>query len=225
MKYPLQNSYIYRIVYSFQFVDKGYIKIFPDIYQLSEKQLELKSLEGFGGKSIDNLLDSIEKSKAQPFHKVLFALGIRYVGSGVARKLSVAFNNIQKLKSATIEELENIDEIGPSISNSLVQYFSNSKNLEIIDSLIELGLKFEEENAMPATSNLSGLSFVVTGTLNRMSRDEAKEKIILSGGKFVTSLSKKTDFLVAWEKAWSKLKKAEDFWVEVLDIDEFLQKL
>jgi DNA ligase (NAD+) len=207
------------------FVDKGYLKTFPDIYLLSEKELELKSLEGFGEKKIDNLLKAIEESKKQPFYKVLFALGIRYVGSGVARKLSLVFNTIEKLKNATIEELEKVDEIGPSISNSLVQYFSNSENIKTLKSLVELGLNFKGEEEVLVSSNLSGLSIVVTGTLSRMSRDDAKEKILLSGGKFVSSLSKKTDFLVAGENAGSKLEKAKTLGVKIISEDEFINLL
>jgi DNA ligase (NAD+) len=147
------------------------------------------------------------------------------VGSGVARKLSLVFNTIEKLKNATIEELEKVDEIGPSISNSLVQYFSNSENIKTLKSLVELGLNFKGEEEVLVSSNLSGLSIVVTGTLSRMSRDDAKEKILLSGGKFVSSLSKKTDFLVAGENAGSKLEKAKTLGVKIISEDEFINLL
>ncbi|MBU0475232.1 MAG: NAD-dependent DNA ligase LigA [Bacteroidetes bacterium] len=203
------------------FVDKGYLKSFADIYNLSKFEDELKSLEGFGEKSIDNLFDSIEKSKAQPFHKVLFAIGIRYIGAGVARKLTNAFNTIKKLKDATVEELEDVDEIGPSISRSLVQYFSEDENIMLIDELINKGLNFAEDISNSKNQNLNGLSFVVTGSLSNITRDEAKEKIISSGGKFVSSLSKKTDYLVAGENAGSKLEKAKTFGVKIISEEEF----
>ncbi len=207
------------------FVDKGYLKSFVDIYNLPEYEEELKSLEGFGAKSIDNLFASINKSKEQPFHKVLFALGIRYVGAGVARKLATAFKTINNIRTATIESLEAVDEIGPSISNSIIQYFANIENVKLVDELKEKGLKFEEEISESNNQNLLGLSFVLTGSLEKLTRDEAKEKIILAGGKFVTSLSKKTNYLVAGENAGSKLEKAKKLGVKIIsenDLNELL---
>lgn len=206
------------------FVDNGFLKSFSDIYNLYMKENELKSLERFGEKSIDNLLTSIEKSKEQPFHKVLFALGIRYVGAGVARKLTNAFKTIEKIKTSTIEELEAVDEIGPSISKSLTEYFSQNEKLKLIEKLKNSGLSFESDKIEIGNSNLDGLTFVVTGSLS-MSRDEAKEKIIISGGKFSSSLSKKTDYLLAGEKAGSKLKKAETLGVKIISEDEFINLL
>ncbi len=203
-----------------QFVDKLFLKSFVDIYNLQNHESQLKQMEGFGEKSIENLFTSIENSKSQPFHKVLFALGIRYVGAGVARKLTVAFKTIEKLKNATLEELEAVDEIGPSISNSLVHYFADSENLKMIDELINKGLRFEEEISEDNNQSLSGLSFVLTGSLQNMTRDEAKEKIISAGGKFVSSLSKKTNYLVSGDNAGSKLEKAKKLGVEIISEDE-----
>ena len=202
------------------FVDKGFLKTFTDIYNLSKHEVELKALEGFGSKSIDNLFASINKSKEQPFHKVLFALGIRYVGAGVARKLTTAFKTIENIKTATIEKLEAVDEIGPSISHSLTQYFSNITNVKLVNELKEKGLKFEEEISESSNQNLLGLSFVLTGSLEKLTRDEAKEKIISAGGKFISSLSKKTDYLVAGENAGSKLEKANKLGVKVISEEE-----
>ncbi len=202
------------------FVDKGFLSSFPDIYSLSGKEDELKSLDRFGEKSIDNLFASIEKSKGQPFHKVLFSLGIRYVGAGVARKLADAFGTIEELKLATIEELEAVDEIGPSISKSLTEYFTQNENLMLIEKLQKSGLSFESDEIEGGNSKLEGLTFVVTGSLS-MSRDEAKERIIVSGGRFSSSLSKKTDYLLAGDKAGSKIKKAETLGVKIISEDEF----
>lgn len=203
------------------FVDKGYLKSFSDIYNLSKYEDELKSLEGFGAKSIDNIFASIEKSKSQPFHKVLFALGIRYVGAGVARKLANAFETIYNIKNATSEIIEEVDEIGPSISSSIVQYFSRNENNKLIEQLIEKGLNFVAELPKSNNQNLIGLSFVVTGSLSEITRDEAKEKIIASGGKFMSSLSKKTDYLLAGENAGSKLEKAKELGVKIISEEEF----
>jgi len=203
------------------FVDKGYLKSFADIYNLSKYEDELKSLEGFGAKSIDNIFASIEKSKSQPFHKVLFALGIRYVGAGVARKLANAFETIYNIKNATSEIIEEVDEIGPSISSSIIQYFSRNENNKLIEQLIEKGLNFVAELPKSNNQNLIGLSFVVTGSLSEITRDEAKEKIIASGGKFMSSLSKKTDYLLAGENAGSKLEKAKELGVKIISEEEF----
>ena len=207
------------------FVDKGFMGSFVDIYSLSEKESELKTLEGFGEKSIDNLFSSIERSKDQPFHKVLFALGIRYVGAGVARKLTTAFNSIETLMSKTVEELESVDEIGPSISKSLKEYFSQEENIILIERLKDFGLKFISDKNENNSSVLKGLTIVVTGSLSNLSRDEAKEKIISAGGKFSTSLSKKTNFLLAGEKAGSKLKKADALGVQIISEDEFVSMI
>jgi DNA ligase (NAD+) len=204
------------------FVDKGFLASFADIYSLLTKESELKQLDGFGEKSIDNLFGSIEKSKEQPFHKVLFALGIRYIGAGVARKLTTTFGSMEKLKRATVDELEAVDEIGPSISKSLIEYFSQNENLELLEKLQNFGLKFEIDKSEIIDATLSGLTFVVTGSLSNMSRDEAKEKIISAGGKFSTSLSKKTNYLLAGEKAGSKLKKAEALGVKIISEEEFI---
>ena len=206
------------------FVDMGILKSFSDIFNLCEKENELKALERFGEKSIENLLASIEKSKEQPFHKVLFALGIRYVGAGVARKLTTAFITIEKLRAATIEDLEAVDEIGPSISKSLTEYFSHYENLQLIEKLQNSGLSFKSDEKEIGNSNLEGLTFVLTGSLT-MSRDKAKEIIINSGGRFSSSLSKKTDYLLAGDKAGSKLKKAETLGVKIISEDEFINLL
>lgn len=204
-----------------QFVDKSFLKSFVDIYNLQNHESQLKQMEGFGEKSIENLFASIENSKSQPFHKVLFALGIRYVGVGVARKLTSAFKTIEKLKNATLEELERVDEIGPSISNSLVQYFSDFANLKIIDELTSKSLRFKENASKDNNQSLRGVSFVLTGSLKNMTRDEAKEKIISAGGKFVSSLSKKTDYLVAGDNAGAKLEKAKKLGVKIISENEF----
>ena len=206
-------------------VEKGFLKDFADIYNLNLHEDELKAIEGFGEKSIDNLFASIEKSKKQPFHRVLFALGIRYVGAGVARKLTTAFKSIDKLITATKEDLEAVDEIGPRISNSLLQYFSDEKNLGLINKLKKAGLNFEEKTPEKIDKKLQGLSFILTGSLSSMKRDEAKEQIIAAGGKFVSSLSGRTDFLVVGQNPGSKLEKAKKIGVKILSEDEFIKLL
>ncbi len=206
-----------------QFVDLGILTDFTDIYNLAERRDELVNIERLGGKSVDNLLASIEKSKAQPFHRVLFALGIRYVGAGTARKLVESISSIDELMNADKEKLEAVHDIGPSVSESIVKFFSDWKNIKMIEELKERGLNFEEKKTTGADSKITGLSFVLTGALSSMSRNEAKEKIIALGGNVVSSVSAKTDFVIAGENPGSKYDKAKKLNVNILDENEFLE--
>ena len=205
-----------------QFVDLKYLNSYADIYDLHTSKEELTKLDGFGELSISNLLDSIEKSKNRPFDKVLFALGIRFVGSGAAQKLARYFGSIDKLMSAAPEEIENVHEIGPSISNSVNKFFLTSENISIINRLKVAGLQFEIEKKATSSNKLKDLSFVLTGSLEKFTRDEAKEMIVENGGKVIGSVSKKTSYLVVGENAGSKLEKAEKLGVKILTEDEFL---
>ncbi len=206
-----------------QFVDLGYLNSYADIYSLFEYEFELKSLEGFGEKSIEKLLASIENSKAQPFYRVLFALGIRFVGSGVARKLANGFGSIDELINATAEELEELDEIGPRISNSVIRFLHDTVNLELINRLKKAGLKFKTDKTPQFEQKLSGNTFVLTGTLEKMTRKEAEERIISLGGKPTSSVSKKTSYLIVGENPGSKLEKAKKLGVKILTEDEFIK--
>jgi len=207
------------------FVDKGFIKHFSDIYKLKNRRAELIQIERLGEKSIDNLLQAIEKSKAQPFYKVLFALGIRYVGSGAAQKIADHFNSIDDIIASSQDEISAIYEIGPSISKSIKQFFSDKKNIKLIEELRKSGLNFNSEKKEIIQSALTDKTFVLTGTLSTMSRDEAGAKIIKLGGKVSSSVSKNTDYVVAGEKAGSKLSKAESLGVKILDESTFLKML
>lgn len=207
------------------FVDKGFIAHFSDIYKLKDRRDELTKIERLGEKSIDNLLKSIEKSKSQPFSKVLFALGIRYVGAGAAQKITDHFNSIDDIIASGEEEISAIYEIGPSISKSIKQFFSDKNNLKLIEELRKSGLTFTSEKKVIVQSALTGKTFVLTGTLSSFSRDEAGARIIALGGKVTSSVSKNTDFVVAGEKAGSKLTKAESLGVKVLDENTFLKML
>jgi DNA ligase (NAD+) len=178
-----------------------------------------------GEKSIDNLLRAIEISKSQPFSKVLFAIGIRYVGSGAAQKIADHFSSIDDIIAASEEEISAIYEIGPSISKSIKQFFSTKKNVSLIEDLKKSGLIFTSEKKEIIQSELTGKTFVLTGTLSSFSRDEAGARIISLGGKVTSSVSKNTDYVVAGEKAGSKLSKAESLGVKVLDENAFLKLL
>jgi DNA ligase (NAD+) len=203
------------------FVDLGLFKSITDIYGLKNKRDDLITIERLGEKSVDNLLESIEKSKQQPFERVLFALGIRYVGTGVAKKLVRELKNIDKIISASKERIEEIPEIGPSIAQSLKDYFSKNENLEIIEKLKNVGLKFEVEQKADEDDSLKETTFVLTGTLSKYSREKAKEEIEKRGGKVTSSVSKKTTYVLAGDKPGSKVDKAKKLNVKIIDEAEF----
>ncbi len=203
------------------FVDLGLLKSITDIYELKNKRDKLIDIERLGEKSVDNLLEAIEKSKQQPFERVLFALGIRYVGTGVAKKLVKELKNIDKIITSSKEKIEEIPEIGPSIAQSLKDYFSKSENLEIIEKLKIAGLKFEIEENENADNSLSNTTFVLTGTLDNYSREEAKAEIEKRGGKVSSSVSKKTTYVLAGEKPGSKIDKAKKLNVKIINETEF----
>lgn len=207
------------------FVDKEFITHFLDIYKLKDKRDNLIQIDRLGEKSIDNLLRSIEKSKTQPFSKLLFALGIRYVGAGAAQKITDHFNSIDDIIVASEDEISSIYEIGPSISRSIKQFFFDENNIKLIEELRKSGLTFTSEKKEIIQSALTGKTFVLTGTLSSLSRDEAGARVIALGGKVTSSVSKNTDFVVAGEKAGSKLTKAESLGVKVLDENTFLKML
>jgi DNA ligase (NAD+) len=208
-----------------QFVDLNLISNYADIYDLKYKRNDLISLERFGEKSVDNLLSSIEKSKNQSFEKVLFALGIRYVGAGAAKKLAKSFKTIDNLIKAEKKDIESVYEIGASISESIKRFFSDQQNIELIKRLKSAGLKFEVDEGEIQSDKLSGKTFVLTGTLNSMTRDEAKDLIERLGGKVVSSVSGKTSFVVVGDNPGSKLDKAAKLGVKIIDEKEFTELL
>ena len=210
------------------FVDKGFLKTYSDIYRLKNSKSELVTIERFGEKSVSNLLNAIEKSKEKPFDKVLFALGIRYVGAGAAKKLAAHFKSLEALMSVKEEEITEVYEIGESISKSVINFFSDTHNKKIIRELKKAGLKFsfaEVKTAILSDNFFKGKSFVLTGTLSSFTRDEAAEKIISLGGNVTSSVSKKTDYVLAGEKAGSKLNKAKTLGIKIIDEIELQKKI
>jgi len=204
--------------------EKKLISSIADLYELKPKQLI--TLEGFQSKSVVNLLESLEESKSTPFEKVLFALGIRYVGSTVARKLAEHFETMDKLMTATSMELLMVDEIGERISESLITFFADVSNIEIINRLKNYGLQFEiVKNTDSFPDLLDGRSFVVSGKFS-MARDEIKKLIVQYGGKNVSAISAKTDYVLAGENMGpAKLKKAEKLDIKVISEDEFMNMI
>jgi len=203
-----------------------HIKSFADLYELKAEDLFM--VERFAEKSVDNLIKSVEASKAIPFERVLYALGIRYVGETTAKKLAYVFRSMDGLRQATLDELIETDEIGERIAQSLISYFSDEKNIELISRLKGYGLQMDmpERAFLNRTTKLSGLSIVISGTFTKHSRDEYKQMIEQNGGKNVASISKKTDYVFAGNNMGpSKLEKAEKLGIKILNEEEFLNML
>jgi DNA ligase (NAD+) len=205
-------------------IEQGLIHDVADIYFL--KSDELLALEGFKDKKVDNLLAGLEASKRQPPERMLTALGIRFVGNVVAGLLLNALGSIDALASASQEQLEAIEGIGPQTAASVVAWFQEPFNLILLEKLRKAGLRFEVERVETAApQTLAGKSFVITGTLPTMGRNEAKALIETFGGKVTGSVSGKTDYLLAGEAAGSKLEKANKLGVTVLDEAQLRQML
>lgn len=197
-----------------QLLAAGLVKTIPDLYSL--KKEDLVGLERVGEKSAQALLDEIERSKGAPLARVLYGLGIRFVGERTAQLLAAHFGSIEELERASAEELEAVNEVGPRVAQAIVEFFTEEKNRLLVDKLREAGLTFTAEKKV-TTTTLEGLTFVLTGTLPTITREEAKELIESAGGKVSGSVSKKTSYVVAGEEAGSKLDKANALGVKVVD--------
>jgi DNA ligase (NAD+) len=201
---------------------KNFIHNVADLYDL--KFNDLSGLDRWGEVSARNLLDSLERSKNVPFERVLFALGIRYVGVTTAKKIANALKNIESIEKATVMDLLAVDEVGETIAQSVVDYFANEENRAIIHRLKEYGLQFslDEEVLKQHSDKLVGLSIVISGTFSNHSRDELKELIEKNGGKNVSSISSKTHYLLAGENMGpAKLEKAQKLNVKIISEQEF----
>jgi DNA ligase (NAD+) len=193
----------------------------------SEKKGEF-SKRSMQPKSAKNLIEGVEKSKEQTFEKVLFALGIRFVGETVAKKLVKSLKTLDNIQKASLEELVEIEDIGERIAQSIIEYFQGADNLAFVAKLQQAGLSFEQEEdgSLQEGTQLEGKTFVISGVFNQFSRDELKLKIEANGGKVVSSISKKLDFLVAGDKMGpAKLEKAEKFEVKIISEDDFIKML
>jgi DNA ligase (NAD+) len=205
-----------------QFVTAGLLKNIADIYDLPTKREEIMLLDRWGEKSIDSLFAGIEASKKQSFDKVLFAIGIRFVGEGAAKILANNFNHIDKLALADKEQLTALREIGARIAESVLDFFKDEKEMEIIARLRKSGLQFEKEiDESINDKRFEGMTFVLTGELETMTRTQAKETIEKYGGRASSSVSKKTSYLVAGANAGSKYENAVKLGVKILSETEF----
>lgn len=197
-----------------------------DIYKLKNQEEDLKNLERFGDKSISNLIEGIEKSKEMPFEKVLFGLGIRYVGATVALKLAKHFKTIDRIAEADFEALTAADEIGERIAQSVTEYFANPKHQQEITKLKEAGLNFEieEKEVVLQSENLAGKTFIISGVFDGYSRDELKDKIEANGGKILNSISAKLNYLVAGNNMGpAKLEKANKLQIPIITVEDLLE--
>ncbi len=204
-------------------VSEGLIKSYADLYTLKKEQL--LPLERMAEKSASNLIQSIENSKQQSFERVLYGLGIRFVGKTVAKDLAKAFGSLERLGSARLEELLAVDAIGPRIAESVREFFENPRYQNMLEALKLHGLQLQMVQTEKESSKLEGKIFVLTGTLPTLSRKEASDRIEANGGKTSSSVSKKTDFVVAGEAAGSKRAKAESLGIPILSEEEFLALL
>lgn len=199
----------------------GYLNRISDIYTLKDYRAELKEIPGFGDKKVEKLLSAIEASKSQPLDRFIFGLGIKHIGSKVAKTLIKHFPSIDALSRATMDDLLEIHEIGEMIAGSMVSYFSDEKNRQLIDELKQHGLNMTHQQEETIEHIFNGKTLVLTGKLTLFSRDQATEIIEKCGGKVASSVSAKTDFVVAGEDAGSKLKKAQELGVRVIDEETF----
>lgn len=203
-----------------QLMDQKMIETVADIYHLDRYRQEIENLDKMGEKSVDNLLAAIERSKAQPLSKLIFALGIPLVGVSGGRALAEHFVTMDALESATIEELTEIDDVGEKMASEIVDFFQNESNIRTIEALKEAGLTMEE-TVQPRSEELAGKTFVLTGTLPSMGRREAKAILEAHGAKVTGSVSRKTDYVLAGENPGSKAEKAQTLGIPIIDEEMF----
>ncbi|HKW97746.1 MAG TPA: NAD-dependent DNA ligase LigA [Bryobacteraceae bacterium] len=206
-----------------QLVDRGVIQSVADLYDLTVEKV--MHLERMGKTSASNLIRNIEKSKQNPLPRVINALGIRFVGERTAEFLAEAFGDMDRVASANIEDLQMAEEVGPKVAESIYQFFREPRNQDLIERLRAAGLQFEYKAKRRQGGPLAGLTFVLTGSLAGMSRDEAKLRIQSAGGKVSTAVSKKTSYVVAGEDPGSKLDKARELGVKIIDEAQLMELL
>ena len=205
------------------FYNRGYLKRIPDFYDLYKFKQELMELEGFGEKSINNLLTSIEKSKNNSLEQLLFALGIKHVGKKVAKIIASHYKNIDNLINATVEDIQAIDDIGEIIAKSIKDYFTDADNIEVINKLKNIGMNMTyigEE--IEIDENFKDKTFVLTGSLSVLTRNDASLEIEKRGGKTTSSVTKKTDYVIVGENPGSKYDKAKELNINILTEEEFV---
>lgn len=208
-----------------ELVEAGFLKTVADVYDLHRRQHELVNRPGWGKKRVQNLLDAIEQSKQQPFHRVLYALGIRHVGEETAKLLARHFGSLDAICSASEEKLQAIPEIGPRIADSIRTFCKDPEEQRIIRRLKQAGLHFHQDHTTQTSHPLEGMTFVFTGELNAMPRSKAQELVESLGGRTSSSVSKATSYLVVGRQPGSKFAKAQQLGIPILDEQQFLSLL
>jgi DNA ligase (NAD+) len=208
-----------------KFYELGFLKNLQGIYRLPFEKIRV--LEGFGDKSIANLQSAIEASRHQPLHRLIFGLGIRYVGETTAKTLATAVGHLQDFSRFSLEELQNLEDVGPKVAGSVFRFFHDPDNLKLLDELETLGLNLQSQKARAGEGgNLNGQTFLFTGTLNRLKRSDAEEAVEKNGGKLLSGVSSKLNYLVVGDDAGSKLEKAKKIpSIHILTEDEFIKLL
>ena len=208
-----------------KFFELGLLKDIPGIYELDYKKIS--ELEGFGEKSIDNLQKAINNSKNQPLHRLLYALGIRFVGETTAKTLANSINHLLDLKDLSQEDLQNLEDIGPKVGGSIYHFFRNKENIQMLHQLEKMGLKLKNEKKdLAKGGNLNGLTFLFTGTLPTLKRSDAETMVEENGGQILGGVSTKLNYLVVGEDAGSKLDKAKKLnTVKIISEEEFLKMI
>lgn len=205
-----------------KFHELGWLKNIPSIYELPFD--ELKRMEGFGAKSVTNLQEAIEKSKQQPLYRLINALGIRYVGETTAKTIAQAIDHLLDLNKMSLDELQQIEDVGVKVADSIHQYFSKKENIEMLKALESLGLQLNSIKKQSSGGSLSGKTFLFTGTLKQLKRSEAEQMVEDNGGKILSGVSSKLDYLIVGEDAGSKLEKAKKIAsIQILDEDGFIK--
>ncbi|HVZ24433.1 MAG TPA: helix-hairpin-helix domain-containing protein, partial [Sediminibacterium sp.] len=208
-----------------RFYELGLLKDIPGIYKLDYEQIG--QLEGFGKKSLDNLQAAIQASKKQPLNRLIYALGIRYVGETTAKTLANSVENLMDFAGKSAEALEELEDVGVKVAQSIYQFFQNPSNLQMLEELKALGLQLKNEKIQASGhGNLQGKTFLFTGTLNQLKRAEAEAMVEQNGGQIVSGVSSKLSYLVVGEDAGSKLEKAKKInTIRILTESEFLQMI
>jgi DNA ligase (NAD+) len=209
-----------------KFYDLGFLKDIPGIYRLPYDKI--RALEGFGEKSVSNLQAAIETSRQQPLHRLIFGLGIRYVGETTAKTLATAVDHLSDFVNFSLEDLQNLEDVGPKVATSVYHFFHNADNQHLLTDLEALGLnlKSQKSKSNGGGGNLDGQTFLFTGTLNRLKRSDAEASVEANGGKLLSGVSSKLNYLVVGEDAGSKLEKAKKIpSIHILTEDEFIKMI
>ncbi|MGB8192094.1 MAG: helix-hairpin-helix domain-containing protein, partial [Chitinophagaceae bacterium] len=208
-----------------KFFELGFLPDIPGIYRLPYD--DIRKLEGFGEKSITNMQSAIEASKKQPLHRVIYALGIRYVGETTAKTLASSVHYLPDFTNYSLDELQSMEDVGPKVAGSIYQFFHNKDNLKLLEALELLGLSLKSSKKKAVAGdkdNLGGQTFLFTGTLTKLKRSEAEAMVEQQGGTILTGVSSKLNYLVVGEDAGSKLEKAKKIpTIRIISEEEFLQ--